>query len=151
MTCHVAGRSQAGRSGLSPASDTLVSGATADTQVTRDICKGVVKVASPLVVCKCICTRLDGHDGARSERGMPGLVSQLSAPLSYFFPSSSKPVLCPSKCLLLICSLISPLRVCAKPLLGSVTPRGFNIPPHFAGVKLRLEAGVVGSHTIARG
>lgn len=59
------------------------------------------------------------------QRGIR-LASQPPAPLSYFFPSSSKPVVCHSKGLLLICSLISSLHVRAKPTLGSVTPRGFN-------------------------
>ena len=84
LTCHVAGRSQAGCSGLHPASETLVSSATADSQVTQDTCKGVVNVASALMVCKCICMQLGRHDGTRSERGMPGVSA--SCPTLLFLP-----------------------------------------------------------------
>lgn len=124
LISHVAGQSQAGCSGFHPASETLVSSATADTHVILDICKEMVKVAAALMVCKCICMRLGRHDGTRSEMVMPGVSA--SCPTLLFLPFQ-----------LLICCL--PLKVSAshlQPVLippctcktCTITPRDFNPP-----------------------
>jgi len=85
--------------------------------------KGGANVASGLMVCTYIWA-----GQAWWDQTVVCLVSQPPALLSHFFLSSSEPVVCHSKCLLLICSLIASLLVRAKPAQGSVTLRDFNPP-----------------------